>query len=125
MRIENVLRFIGWFGVAAIGVLSLMPGDARPGLGSYVPGQLNHFLAYFVTASMLASGDRSRAHVITIPLGLIAYAGLLEIAQLWIPGRTSQLSDFIASGLGALIGLGFIQLTWGRVAALRKAKMRA
>jgi VanZ family protein len=122
MRIENVLRFTGLLGVAAIAVLSLLPGDARPDLGSYVPGQLNHFLAYVVTASMLASGNRSRTHVINILLGLIAYAGLLEIAQLWIPGRTSRLSDFVVSALGALIGLGFIQFTWGRVAALRKQK---
>src|SRR5262249_26475766 len=120
--IENLLRFVGWLGVAAIGILSLVPGDARPGLGNHIPGQFNHFLAYLVTASALASGDRSRACALDSLLGLTVYAGLLEIAQLWIPGRTSRLSDFIASGLGALIGIGFIRLMRGRTADPSKSK---
>jgi VanZ family protein len=110
MSSEKILRFVGWVGVAAIGVLSTLPGDARPHLGSDVPGQLEHLLAYFITAWVLALGYRKREHVTPIVLGLIAYAGLLEVAQLWIPGRTSQLIDFVASAFGVVAGVSVIQL---------------
>jgi len=110
MLSEKILRFVGWLGVAAIGVLSTLPGDARPHLGSDLPGQVEHLLAYFMTSCVLALGYRKREHATPIILGLMAYAGLLEVAQLWIPGRMSRLIDFVASALGVLAGTGVIQL---------------
>jgi VanZ family protein len=110
MLSEKTLRFVGWLGIAAIGVLSTLPGDARPHLGTDIPGQAEHFLAYFTTACVLALGYRKREHVTPIVLGLIVYAGLLEVAQLWIPGRTSQLIDFVASAFGVVAGVSVIQL---------------
>ena len=58
MLSEKTLRFVGWLGIAAIGVLSTLPGDARPHLGTDIPGQAEHFLAYFTTSCVLALGYR-------------------------------------------------------------------
>jgi len=80
MPSEKILRFVGWLGVAAIGVLSTLPGDSRPHLGTDVPGQAEHFLAYFATSCVLALGYRKREHIVPIVLGLVTYAGLLEVA---------------------------------------------
>ena len=100
MLSEKTLRFVGWLGIAAIGVLSTLPGDARPHLGTDIPGQAEH---------VLALGYRKREHVAPIVLGLIAYASVLEVAQLWIPGRMSRLIDFVASASGVLAGMGVIE----------------
>jgi VanZ family protein len=36
---------------------------------------------------------------------LAACAGLLEVAQLWIPGRTASIVDFASSAIGGSVGL--------------------
>jgi VanZ family protein len=38
-------------------------------------------------------------------VGLVALAGILEIGQLRVPGRTSQFIDFAASSAGAVAGV--------------------
>jgi len=106
-----LIRLVGWSEIVVIGVLSLLPGDMRPHRGPEIPGQLAHFLAYFMTAGVLALGYRARAHAVKITLWLTLYAALLEIAQLWIPGRISRLIDFGASALGVLAGIGVVLLT--------------
>ena len=64
-----------------------------------------HVLAYLATASVLAIGYPARRDGLRIVVLLTLYAGILEIAQLWIPGRDSRLIDFAASCSGALIGI--------------------
>jgi hypothetical protein len=99
------LRTIGWIGVAMIVVLSLVPGWARPQNVLGLPGGYEHLLAYMLTAGTLGLAYReatSRALLLTL---LVICAALLEIAQIWVPGRTSQLIDFGASSIGAGGGL--------------------
>jgi VanZ family protein len=38
--------------------------------------------------------------------GLVLFAGAIELAQLWIPGRHSRASDFFVNATAACIGLG-------------------
>ncbi len=40
-------------------------------------------------------------------LFLIAYAGVTEILQYFIPGRGASAADFLADGIGAAIGISF------------------
>jgi VanZ family protein len=95
-------RAIGLACVAAIIVLSLVPGDERPHTG--LAGQIEHALAYFGTAVFLALGFRTmRDRVATISL-LVGLAALLELIQRMIPGRHSQFIDWFASSLGAGAG---------------------
>lgn len=104
--VRIILRLSGWAMVALIGILSLVPGTLRPHTG--LPNQWEHFGAYFVTASTLAlSSSRDLAAAQRVGLGLGIYAGLLEIAQLWVPGRSSSLIDFAAGFLGSVTGCLF------------------
>ncbi|MEH3143969.1 MAG: VanZ family protein [Methylobacterium frigidaeris] len=89
--------------VAAVGllcVLSLVPGNGRPHTGA--PGQFEHVVAYALTGAALALRLRSRR--VAIIAGLVVLAAVLETAQIWVPGRTAQVIDFLASSAGALIG---------------------
>jgi VanZ family protein len=102
---SSALRTTGWIGVAAIVVFSLLPGWARPHNALGLPGQYEHLLAYMLTAGTLSLAYRKatiRALLLTL---LVICAALLEIAQIWVPGRTSQLIDFGASSIGAGCGL--------------------
>lgn len=44
-------------------------------------------------------------HWLPLFLLLIAYAGVTEILQYFIPGRGASLADFLADGIGAAIGI--------------------
>ncbi|MDQ2082031.1 VanZ family protein [Xanthobacteraceae bacterium Astr-EGSB] len=105
-------------GVTAIVVLSWIPGDLRPKTGG--GRTLEHACAYFVVAGVLA--------VVCPPLrgflaacGLVLIAAVLEIGQLWVPGRDATLSDFLASAAGALLGAALTTA----VARLKAGRHRA
>src|SRR5262245_51122785 len=101
-RADRIIRIAGYVCVVLIGVLSLLPGALRPDTGA--PGKLEHLIAYLGTAALLALG-RSAPHQRWQALWLIPYAGALELAQLFIPGRHGQFSDFVVSSIGAALGL--------------------
>jgi VanZ family protein len=98
-----LLRCLGWLSVAAIIVLSVLPGSDRPHSG--ISGQLEHVIAYAVSAALLGLAyPESRARL-TAWAFLCVLSAALESLQLWIPGRTSELIGFSASSLGATLGM--------------------
>jgi VanZ family protein len=99
----HIARAAVLFGVLAIIALSLVPGINRPHTG--LPGKAEHFIAYCATASTFALGFCSRTSRVMIALGLMLLAGLMEILQLWVPGRHPAIGDAVVSGTGALFGI--------------------
>lgn len=68
-------------------------------------GLEEHALAYFLTGiavTVLLAGYRAVWH---IALGLVVYAGVLELGQYFAPGRSVALSDFFMSSAGGLAGV--------------------
>jgi VanZ family protein len=89
-------------GYVAIAVLSSVPG-VRP----HVPGlsdKLEHVFAFFVlgAVTVLAVRGFSGRRFLAI---FVVYAAVLEIAQIFIPGREASLLDLAASLAGALLGV--------------------
>jgi VanZ family protein len=102
-RLVQTYRVMGLACVVALIVLSLLPGNERPHTG--LSGQIEHAVAYFGTAVFLALGFRTmRDRVVTISL-LVGLAAVLEMIQRMIPGRHSQLIDWLASSFGAGVGV--------------------
>ena len=64
-------------------------------------GWIEHAVAYAGTMSLLAIGHAGR--IVPVCAALIAYAGLLEIAQFLAPGRSPGIHEFLAGAAGALI----------------------
>jgi VanZ family protein len=104
------VRIAAWASIIAIALLSLLPTDAivRTSLG----GKVEHVVAYLATALLTAVGYGTGAGVV---LGLLAYAGALELLQAFSPGRTSSLVDYLFSaggvGLGISLAGGFKKVT--------------
>ena len=105
--ILNLFRYLGLAGLIIIGILSELPGELRPHV--FAVPQLEHFVAYFAAGLLLALGLWSRRNVLLLCLAIPLYAAVLEIAQLFIPGRSSEFIDFFASSAGAWAG---IVLAW-------------
>jgi VanZ family protein len=95
--------------VVLLAVLSLMPAEEL--VRTSLPGRFEHFFAYLATGAVAAVGY-GRARSIRVAILLSAYAGLLELGQIWAPGRHSQLSDFAASAAGAIAGAAFMHYCW-------------
>jgi VanZ family protein len=70
-----------------------------------LPGQAEHALAYFVTGiclTLLLQGQKSPPF---IAVCISAYAAVLEVGQIFVPGRHAALTDFVASTVGGVGGV--------------------
>jgi VanZ family protein len=97
-----LVRAGAWFCVVLVGVLSWLPASMEKRTGA--PGQIEHVFAYFCTAAALTLAY-PRSSRLKLMVGLIVYAAVLETGQLYVPGRTAQVIDWAASGLGAVLGM--------------------
>jgi VanZ family protein len=98
----KALRITGWLCVCLLVWLSWIPAtlEIRTGMA----GQIEHAIAYCGTGAILAFAYQEPRRW-RMAVGLVALAGILEIGQLWVPGRTSQFIDFAASSAGAVVGV--------------------
>jgi hypothetical protein len=106
-KIVKLTRMGAWLAVVTIVVLSVVPGYMRPNLlgNDYA----EHFTAYLIAGGLFAVGYQ--LSLLTSGALLAASAGLLELAQLRIPGRFASVGDIAASATGAWIGLVVIVVT--------------
>jgi VanZ family protein len=99
-RLSQWLPFFAWLSVVGLAIASWTPGEEMIRTGAR--GSFEHIAAYFISTLMLVGAYPSRSPW-TIGGALAVYAGILEIGQIYVPGRHSQLEDFAASCLGVAI----------------------
>jgi hypothetical protein len=98
----KALKVICWLCVGLLVWLSWIPADLEIRTG--MAGQIEHALAYCGTGAILAFAYQEPRRW-RIATGLVMLADILEIGQLWVPGRHSQPIDFAASSVGAVAGV--------------------
>ncbi|MDN3272806.1 VanZ family protein [Frankia sp. RB7] len=94
------VRAIAWLLAAAVTFATLGPPSLRPHSDLGQDGE--HALAFILVG--LAFGlayRRRRPAVAAISVALI---GLLELMQLWAPGRHARLEDFVVDAATACVG---------------------
>jgi VanZ family protein len=99
-RLSQWLPFFAWLSVVGLAVASWTPGEEMIRTG--VRGSFEHIAAYFISTLMLVCAYPGWSPW-TIGGALAVYAGILEIGQIYVPGRHSQFEDFAASCLGVAI----------------------
>jgi VanZ family protein len=102
----KTVKIAGGAAVVAFAALSLVPRELRPHTG--FAGPLEHIAAYAIAGGLLTLGYYKRNQPFIVVLSLSLYAAILEIAQIWVPGRNSTVIDFAASSAGALIGSALV-----------------
>jgi VanZ family protein len=98
---SRLMTFAAVLGIIALVILSWVPGDLRPPSGA--GRTLEHAGAYLLVAMVLTAGCVKRVRILSA-LGLVMLALVLEVGQLWIPGRDAAVRDFLASSVGAVTG---------------------
>jgi VanZ family protein len=109
MKIETCTRVGFWLCVLIIIGLSVAPGPMRP--HTPASGHVDHFIAYAGTGLMFAPGARWRDGLFAA-IGLSALSAAVEVAQLYIPGRTGEIGGFLWSSAGACVGLAAGAIAW-------------
>lgn len=94
-------RAIAWSLAAAIVVLSTVPPRLRP--ETILPHGLEHFAIFCATGIAFSVGyPRRRLRLIML---LVIFSGVVEIAQLCVPGRHARLTDFVVDALAVCAGV--------------------
>ena len=94
-------RITGWLLATVIAVLSFVPPWLRP--QTPMPHGLEHFAIFAATG--FAFGLAYSRRPVLVMAALVIFAGAIEVAQLFVPGRHARLSDFIVDALALCLGV--------------------
>jgi VanZ family protein len=96
-----VLRIIAWLLATAVTFATLGPAQLRPQSNLGQDGE--HALA-FVLVGLAFGVAYTRNRLLTAVISVVMI-GVLEILQLWVPGRHARFEDFAVDALAACAGL--------------------
>ncbi len=109
----SLWRIIWGVLMAVVGYLAFTPEP--PPSADMGWDKLNHSSAFAAMAfAACFSFPRSLRRQCTGLAGMLAYGGLIEIVQLFIPGRTGEWADLLADalGIGAGAAIALVILRW-------------
>jgi VanZ family protein len=96
-----ILRIIAWLLTAAVTFATLGPPRYRP--HSMLGQDGEHALA-FVLVGLAFGLAYPQRRLLTTGIAVVLI-GVLELLQLWMPGRHARLEDFVVDALAACAGI--------------------
>lgn len=117
-RLRRAMFLLWWLGWLIILYLCLEP---QPEMPLDLTDKSWHFLGYLAMSAGIASFCHERRCVLGWTALAVLMGGLIEIAQYFVPGRSSEWGDLLADAGGAVTGAA-VALLWLRlvVAPLRR-----
>jgi hypothetical protein len=101
-HMQRIFQAAAWLLAGTIVVLSLGPPSVRPVTGA--AHDLEHLLIFLATGMAFGLGYPRRVWLLTIALP--TFAGAIEVAQNWVPGRHARMSDFLVDAAASCLGVG-------------------
>ena len=101
MLLQNINRAVAWLMLSTVVVLTLVPPGARP--TTFVPHEIEHAGAFLAVGISFGMAYLGRERLLSI--GAIVFCAVIELAQLYVPGRHACLSDFIVDSVGGVAGI--------------------
>ena len=105
--LRGLLKAVAWLCIITLAALSWTPKANMVRTG--YSGWLEHAVAYAGTAVLFRIAYQSLPGK-HLAAALAVYAGILEIGQIWIPGRGASVFDWVAGAAGGLVA----SLLWRR-----------
>ena len=100
------MRLLAWLLAAAVTFATLGPASYRPHAAITHDGE--HMLAFLLVGLAFAVAYPMQRRLVA---GLsVVLIGLLELLQLFVPGRHARLEDFVVDALSALAGFAVVLL---------------
>jgi VanZ family protein len=112
MRVDlaKLFHVAAWTCLVLLAVLSWLPAEVMIRTG--INGRIEHFIAYMGTMLVVGAAYGLRLGLFRLLAMLIAYAGVLELGQIYVPGRRSSVFDLAASASGVVAGAIAFQLAY-------------
>jgi VanZ family protein len=95
----HTIVFIVYAGIVA--VTSLYPGGVQ---SAEHLDKVVHLLVYYIFAVLGYRMLANKRDYLYVCLGIVAYSGLIELGQSYIPGREMSALDLLANILGVVLG---------------------
>jgi VanZ family protein len=111
-----VLRIIAWLLTAAVTFATLGPPRYRP--HSALGQDAEHALAFVLVG--LAFGLAYPQHRWRTAGIAIVLIGVLELLQLWMPGRHARWEDFLVDALAACVGIAATAISDWTIQRMRR-----
>jgi hypothetical protein len=92
----------GWISLFAIAAVSIVPAELRP--DTALPHDLEHAAIYLLTGC--AFGLSYPNDFLAWLVGHFAFTLVIEVTQLWFPGRHARVSDFLVDVFCSKCGVG-------------------
>jgi VanZ family protein len=113
-----LLRLFAWLLAAAVTFATLGPSILRPSSDLGQDGE--HALAFVLVG--LSFGLAYPRRRLTTSATSIVMIGLLELLQLWAPGRHARLEDFVVDALAACVGFALAAAAdWAKTRVFARA----
>jgi VanZ family protein len=113
-----ILRLFAWLLAAAVTFATLGPPRFRPHSSLGQDGE--HAFAFVLVG--LAFGLAYPRHRLLTGAVAVVMIGVIELLQLWIPGRHARLEDFVVDALTACAGMAIAAVLDWAVQRVRAAK---
>ena len=104
MSVVLLLRVAFIACVVALCILAWLPGDEMMLVRTPFGGHAEHTLAYLATTIVMGLALHRRVRLGMQCILLAGYAGILEVGQLYSPGRHASVVDWAFSTTGIVIG---------------------
>src|SRR5215475_9305159 len=102
----KLLRTFAWLLAAAVTFATLGPAAYRPHAAITHDGE--HVLAFLLVGLAFAAAYPRQSQ---LAAGLsVVSIGVLELLQLFVPGRHARIEDFVVDALAALAGCAIVSL---------------
>jgi VanZ family protein len=99
---QRIFKIAAWLLALAITILSLAPPSYRPATGA--SQAFEHLSIFIAMGAAFGLGYPNKSRFLTI--ALVTFAGAIEIAQFWTPGRHARMSDFLLDTAASCLGIG-------------------
>ena len=121
IHFKRAAYFSASLGYLYVAFLCLVPGDYRAHTISLPINtqtylfldKIEHAFAYALLGALTIIAVRHKFEfnrVLIAIVAIVAFAGTLELSQLFIPGRDCHIDDFVASTSGAVLGASMTYL---------------
>lgn len=101
MLLQNISRAVAWLMLSVIVVLTVVPPGLRP--STFVPHKIEHAAIFLMAGTSFGIAYLGRERLLSV--AAIVFCAVLELAQLYVPGRHARLSDFIVDATAAVVGV--------------------
>ena len=108
MSPHRLVQLLAWLCLVAIVALSLVKPSLRP--VTILPHNLEHAAIFALTGCAVGLGYPG--HALRNMLCLTLFAGAIELAQLYVPGRHARWIDFFVDAAAACAGVVLAWLAW-------------